>query len=186
MAVKRIEQRRTTERPNQHTCLQESQRRIAEAGSPQKAYQKGREIQIHSLLIPLSSICSIPGICMAPMNIMAQNTIDEFGHIILNDHLTQDQSWKWSMGTLVNSQVKKELLQALRYGFCIRRIINWALVARQKCPGQRILASKIDYKLAYCQGMLHFATALCTASQLPDNNLSIITLKLTSVLSNGE
>jgi hypothetical protein len=47
---------------------------------------------------------------MAPMNIMAQNTINELGRIVPKDRLTHDQSWKWSSGTSVNSRIKKELL----------------------------------------------------------------------------
>jgi hypothetical protein len=38
--------------------------------------------------------------------------------------------------------------------------------------------AKIDYKLAYRQGILHFKTALQTSTQLPDDNLTIITLRL--------
>jgi hypothetical protein len=33
----------------------------------------------YSIPIPLESITKIPGLILAPMNIMAQNTIDEFG-----------------------------------------------------------------------------------------------------------
>jgi hypothetical protein len=36
----------------------------------------------YSLPIPLSRVLLIPGLVMAPMNIMEQNTIDEFGQII--------------------------------------------------------------------------------------------------------
>ena len=50
---------------------------------------------------------------------------------------------------------------------------------RKKYSGQWILATKIDYKSAYHQGILHFATALQTATQLPDEDLAIITLRLT-------
>jgi hypothetical protein len=49
------------------------------------------------------------------------------------------------------------------------------MVARRKYPGQRILASKINYKSAYHQGILHFAMALKTATQLLDNAIAIIT-----------
>jgi hypothetical protein len=73
----------------------------------------------YSLPITLSSVQLIPGLCMAPMNIMAQNTLDEFGRIIPKDQLTHDQSWKWLSGTSVNSRVQKDLLQACSYGFCI-------------------------------------------------------------------
>jgi hypothetical protein len=44
----------------------------------------------YSLPLPLSSIQSIPGLVMAPMNIMAQNTIDEFW---ANNFKRQTHSW---------------------------------------------------------------------------------------------
>ncbi len=116
---------------------------------------------------------------MAPMNIMVPNTIDKFGQIIPKDRLTHNQSWKWSSSTSVNSRIQKELLQACWYGFCIYRLIDWAIAARKKYPGQQILAMKINYKSAYHQGILHFAMALQTATQLPEENLAIITLWLT-------
>ena len=101
----------------------------------------------YSAPIPLKSVKLIPGLEIAPMNIMAQNTIDEFGRGIPKDRLTHDQSWKWKgSGTSVNSRTRKELLQETCYGFCIRCIVNWAVAARRKYPGQRILASKIDFK----------------------------------------
>jgi hypothetical protein len=110
----------------------------------------------YSLPIPLSSVRLIPGLVMAPMNIMEQETIDKFGQIIPKDRLTHDQSWRWFFGTSVNSCVQKKLLQACWYGFCIRRLINWTIAARRKYPGQQILATKINYKSAHCQGILHF------------------------------
>jgi hypothetical protein len=82
-------------------------------------------------------------------------------------------------GTSVNSRVIKELLQECQYGYCIHRLVNWAVAARRKYPGQRILASKIDYKSAYHQGILHFATALQKVTQLPEDKLAILTLCLT-------
>jgi hypothetical protein len=105
----------------------------------------------YSLPVPLSRVQSIPGLVMAPMNIMEQNTIDKFGQIIQKDRLTHNQSWKWSSGTSVNIRIQKELLQACRYYcFYIRRLIDWAIAARRKYPGQWILATKLDYKSAYC------------------------------------
>jgi hypothetical protein len=131
----------------------------------------------YSLPVPLSSVWLIPGLVMAPMNIMAQNTIEKFGQIIPKNRLTHNQSWKWSSSTSVNSQVQKELLQACWYGFCICRLINWEIAAGRKYPGQRILATKSNYKSAYRQGILYFAMALQTATQLPEDNLVIITLQ---------
>jgi hypothetical protein len=130
----------------------------------------------YSLPVPLSSVQLIPGLVMAPMDIMEKNMIDEFEQIFQKDRLTHDQSWKWSSGTSVNGCVQKKLLQACQYGFCICRLIKWAIAARRKYPGQQILATKIDYKSAYHQGILHFAMALQTAMQLQEDDLTIITL----------
>jgi hypothetical protein len=127
--------------------------------------------------LALSPASNFLGLVMAPMNIMTQNTIDKFGQIIIpKNRLTHDQSWKWSSGTSLNIRIQKELIQACQYGFCIRRLIRWAVVARRKYPDQRILTTKFEYKLAYRRGILHFTTALQTAMQLPEDNLAIITL----------
>jgi hypothetical protein len=100
------------------------------------------------------------------------------GQIIPKDQLTHDQSWQWSSGTSVNSRTKKELLQSCHFGFCIHRIVNWAVATRSFYPNKRILATKIDYKLTYRQGHLHWLAALQMCTQLPDNNLAIIRLRL--------
>jgi hypothetical protein len=133
----------------------------------------------YSFAIPLTSATSIPGLCMAPMDITVQYTINELGRIVPKDRLTHDQSRKWSSGTSINSRMNKVLHHSCKYNFCIRCLINWVIAARQKYPGQHILATKIDYKSAYHFWILHFLTALQTATQLPDGNLAIITLQLT-------
>jgi hypothetical protein len=53
------------------------------------------------------------------------------------------------------------------------------IAACREFPGQRILASKIDYKPAYHCRTLHFLTALQTATQLPDDKIALITLRFT-------
>ena len=53
------------------------------------------------------------------------------------------------------------------------------LPARRKYPSRRILAAKIDYKSAYRHGILHAVTALQTATQLPDDDVILITQLLT-------
>ena len=102
------------------------------------------------------------------------------GQVIPKDRLTHDQSWRWSSGTSVNSRVQKERLQERRYGVCIQRLVNWAVVAQKKYPIKPILAPKINYKSAYQQGILHFTMVLKTSTQLPDNLIAVITLQLTS------
>jgi hypothetical protein len=102
----------------------------------------------YSVPIPLNSVKQILGLEMAPMNIMDQNTINELGQVIPKDRLTLNQSWRWSSGTSVNSRVQKEQLQECRYGFCIQRLVNWAVAAQKKYPNKRIMATKNDCKSA--------------------------------------
>jgi hypothetical protein len=94
--------------------------------------------------IPLSSVTTIPGVCMALMNIMSQNTINKEGQVVPKDRLTHDQSWRWSSGTSVNSQVQKDLLVTCCCGYCIRGLVNWAVAARRQHPNQWILGTKVD------------------------------------------
>jgi hypothetical protein len=49
----------------------------------------------YSLPIPLGKIRRIPGICMAPLNIQMQWTINEHREIIEKDRSTHDQSFEW-------------------------------------------------------------------------------------------
>ena len=86
----------------------------------------------YGLVLPLSKVTRIPGILMAPMNIMRQNTIDEQGRIVEKDRLTHDQSYVWRSGHSVNSRVEKDALLPCMFGHCIKRIINWAVAARRK------------------------------------------------------
>jgi hypothetical protein len=51
-----------------------------------------------------------------------------------------------------------------------------AITARSLYPNRCILATKNDYKLAYQQEHLHLSKALQTCTQLPDNDLALITL----------
>jgi hypothetical protein len=46
----------------------------------------------YNVPIPLKSVKLISGLEMAPMNIMAQNMINEFGRVIPKDQFTHDQS----------------------------------------------------------------------------------------------
>ena len=48
----------------------------------------------YGLVLPLSKIDRIPGVLLAPMNIMTQNIIDDNGRIVEKDRLTHDQSYK--------------------------------------------------------------------------------------------
>lgn len=58
----------------------------------------------------------------------------------------------------------------MRYGHCIRRIINWAVVARRKYPNTKILYRRVH---------LAWQTALQTCIQLPEKDIAILALRLT-------
>ena len=69
----------------------------------------------YGLVLPLRKIDQIPGVLLAPMNIMTQNTINEHGRIVKKDRLTHNQSYKWGSGTSVNSRVDKDDLLPCRF-----------------------------------------------------------------------
>jgi hypothetical protein len=76
------------------------------------------------LAILLSTVQSIQGALLSPMNIMKQNTIDEQGQIIPKDRLTHDQSYAWKLGTSVNSRIPIKDLLPCPFGACIRQLVN--------------------------------------------------------------
>ena len=133
----------------------------------------------YALPIPLSEIHRLPGALMAPLNIMKQNSIDQYGQIIGKDRMTHDQSYKWGSGTSVNSRVRKPELLPCMFGGCLRRLINWAVAARLKHPGCKILATKIDYASAFRREHLNWSTAIQTCTQFPLLDLAFIALRLT-------
>jgi len=102
-----------------------------------------------ALPLPLDKIAQIPGVLLAPLNIQAQNTINECSKIIPKNQLTHNQSWKWQLGTSVNSRVNTDELMPCFFGRALRRLINWAVAARKLYPNKRILATKLDVKAAY-------------------------------------
>ncbi len=58
----------------------------------------------YPLPLPLGKIFKISNVCMAPLNIQLQWTINNLGEIIKKDRLTHDQSFEWTKsGTSINS-----------------------------------------------------------------------------------
>ena len=132
------------------------------------------------LPFPLSKVSSIPGVVMAPMNIMHQGTINETGKIVDKKRLTYDQSYKFRLETSINSQVKDDKLLPCMYGACLKRLINWDCAVRLKHPNIKIYASKVDIKSAYHRCHLHPTIALqsCTQIALNDINKLMIIMML--------
>ena len=100
------------------------------------------------------------------MKIQTQTTIDKYSWIVPKDCLTHDQSFEWSSGTSVNSQVITEELLPCMFGSWIMRILNWAVTAHRLYPNRPILASKINNKSAFRQMHLNAAMALQTCTML--------------------
>ena len=133
----------------------------------------------YALPLPLDKITRIPGICMAPLNIQPQWTINERGEIVAKDRLTHDQSFVWTKsGTSVNSRIDTDLLQQCKFGKCLVRLINWTVAARRKYPNRRILAKKDDIKSAYRRMHLSWDTAIKTVTQIPQLLLALMMLRL--------
>jgi hypothetical protein len=134
----------------------------------------------YTLLLPLGKIKRQPGICMAPLNIQPQWTINGQGEIVKKDRLTHDQSFEWEKsGSSVNSRTDTSQLQQCKFGKCLLRLINWAGTARKKYPNWRIMAKKDDFKSAYQRLHLHSETATKAVTQLPELELALMSLRLT-------
>ena len=140
----------------------------------------GDVIHGYSLPLPLDKIKRIPHVCMAPLNIQAQWSVNEQGKIIPKDCLTHDQSYKWEMsGTRINSRCNFSSLQHCMFGKCLIRIINWTVAARRKYPNCRIFAKKDDFKSAYRCCHLNWLTACNTVTQIEELMLAFMNLRLT-------
>jgi hypothetical protein len=137
---------------------------------------KDNMTQGFALQLPLNKIALIPGILLAPLNIQAQSTINEWGENIPKDRLMHDQSWKWQSKMSVNSKVEKEKLMPCYFGRAIKCLKNWAVAARRKYPNKRILATKLEIKAAYRQCHLNAMTAIQTCTQLPTKGLALMML----------
>ena len=96
----------------------------------------------YGLVLPLSKIDLIPGVLLATMNIMTQNTIEEHRIILEKDKLTHNQSYKSGSGTSVSSRVDKDNLLPCRFGASFNRLMNWTVAARKQFTGKKILSLK--------------------------------------------
>jgi hypothetical protein len=95
-----------------------------------------------AMVVPLSKIKNLPHVCMAPLNVAPQHSIDEYGNIVEKDRLTHDQSWKWGSETSVNSRIKDETNLPCIFGQALNRLINKTVTLRLKYPNTRIFAAR--------------------------------------------
>jgi hypothetical protein len=132
----------------------------------------------HCLPLPLDKTREIPGNLLAPMNIQKQNTINKHGGIVKKDHLTHNKSYKWPSGMSINSRVITRELLLCMFSKCIKRIVNWAISARQKFHKSPILASKFNFKSAFQQCHLNAVAAAQICTQLVEINILLMMLRL--------
>ncbi len=133
----------------------------------------------YGLVIKRGEISCLPNACVASMNITEQFTLDVGGEIVDKECLTHDQSFKWQSGLSVNRRVIRVSLQRCMYSRCLMRLLCWIVAGRRMFPKAPIALQKIDIKSVYRRCHLNAITAMQTITQLPDNKLGIIMLRLT-------
>jgi hypothetical protein len=117
---------------------------------------------------------------MAPMKLAPQHSINKYGNIIKKDRLTHDQSWKWGSETSVNSRVKDKTNLPCIFGQALKRLINTTVALQRKYyPGQKIYCSIIDYTSVFRRMHLNWMTALRSCTQLPVEELELLSFRLT-------
>jgi hypothetical protein len=123
----------------------------------------------------------LKGAQLAPMNIIHQNTIEEFGRIVGKDRLTHDQSFvfKNGSGLSVNKRVRKEELAPCMFGATLRRMMKWGCAARRLYPSSPIFINKTDLQSAYRREHLNHLMSVQAMTQLSDENIALIALRLT-------
>jgi len=138
----------------------------------------------YSLPLPLDSITKVKGLVMAPMNIMAQNTIDEHGRIVPKDRLTIP-TIKVGFGAVraLQSTAASRRSSSKRHGMAFAFVgsstglsphdknIQITKFSQQKSTTNRLTVA--------ASSTSHFATALTMTTQLPDDAAALITLRLT-------
>ena len=65
-----------------------------------------------------------------------------------------------------------------RFGAALRRLFNWIVTARRKYPNRKIVMSKVDFRSAFRRAHLHPETAVQTITQLPEEDLALLSLRL--------
>lgn len=101
------------------------------------------------LPLPLNNIQEIPHLCLAPMGLADQFTLDDGGNLTAKQRLTHDQSWSFKPGTAFNERIGDNNIGSCVYGHAIRRILHQIIGLREKFPGIPVLITKADFKAAY-------------------------------------
>jgi hypothetical protein len=119
------------------------------------------------LPLPLSKLDQIPNLCLSPVNIVEQGTIDMHGNRVKSERLTHDLSFDFGSGKPVNARAIDEQLTPCFYGHALRRFCHYIVALRQQHPNIRIFLAKFDWKSAYRRLHFHSTTAPQCTMMLP-------------------
>ena len=131
----------------------------------------------YALPIPIDIIHRIPHAAVAPLGLIFQDTIDEFGAVKEKPRATHDQSFAFSSGLSVNDRVIQDQLIPCQYGHCLLRMLHYIAAARRQFPNIRILIGKFDWRTAYRRAHLAGSSAAECITILGD--IALVALRLT-------
>ena len=131
----------------------------------------------YALPIPIDIIHQIPHAAVAPLGLVFQDTIDEFGTVQVKARATHDQSFSFSSGLSVNDRVIHDQLMPCQYGHCLLRMLHYIVAARHKFPHVRILIGKFDWRTAYRRA--HLAGNSAAESITVLDGIALVALRLT-------
>lgn len=113
------------------------------------------------LVLPITSIISIPNAMICPLGTAQQMTIKADGTRIPKTRLTHDQTFCLLTGSeSVNVLTDTSKYAELIFGYCLHRMIYQAVSLRFHYPHLRILCSKYDFAKAYRRLHYHGASAV--------------------------
>ena len=150
---------------------------VCSTSTAQKCNQQGCHSWIQSPNALVESRM-IPGLAMAPMNMMAQIQSMRLGKSYQRINSPTTKVGNGESERQSTAEQRRGYSKHAGFGFCIRQIVNWAVAAMSLYPNKCIFTTKINFKSAYQQGHLLWLTALQACTQLLEDNL-IITLHLT-------
>lgn len=131
------------------------------------------------LILPREAIHSIPNAVLAPLGLVEQDSINEFGEIIPKCRLTHDQSFNVIKGTnrSVNDRLETHELTPCRYGRALLRHVHVIVGFRYRHPTRRILQTKADLKSAYRR--LHYAPRTAVQAIVQLGSFILLALRMT-------
>ena len=110
-----------------------------------------------------------------------QQTLDEFGEPKVKFRLTQDLTYSSvpppAPARSINSRIDMAQYPEMVYGWCLPRIVHFAVSLRWHRPRTRILIAKYDYSDAY-RRVAHSASAAAQTIAVHDG-LAYLALRLT-------